>query len=347
MNHATVAFGAGLILSIALYPAFITTLARYHAGQRIGQFGPASHRVKAGTPTMGGVLFCAIAVVVWLVLDRGRGGFVAVFALAAGAAIGIVDDVLNIRGAGRQLGLLENQKLALQAVVGLLVGAGLYAVGAARQVIPGFGAPDLGVAIVPVAAFAVIAASNAVNLTDGVDGLAGTCAAIAFAALLAVALHLHAVAAAVVSAAIAGGLVGFLVVNWYPARVFMGDTGSLALGCCLVAVSAELRLLWLLPLLGIVFVAETLSVVINVTAIRKFKRRVFRASPLHHHFEALGLREQRLVLWFAAVAAVAALVTVELALHLRGMTRAGARSSSASPAAVPHVRARWWPRGGR
>jgi phospho-N-acetylmuramoyl-pentapeptide-transferase len=100
------------------------------------------------------------------------------------------------------------------------------------------------------------------------------------------------------------------VYNWYPARIFMGDAGSLALGATLVALAAEVHLLWLLPLLGIVFLVETLSVVINVTAIRRFGRRVFRASPLHHHFEELGLREQRLVAAFAAVAAIGTVLTV-------------------------------------
>jgi phospho-N-acetylmuramoyl-pentapeptide-transferase len=114
----------------------------------------------------------------------------------------------------------------------------------------------------------------------------------------------------VTTAALIGGLCAFLVFNWFPARIFMGDTGSLALGCALVAASAELHLLWLLPLMGVVFVAETLSVIVNVTAIRRFHRRVFRASPLHHHFEELGLRERRLVACFAAAAAAGTLLTV-------------------------------------
>jgi len=106
----------------------------------------------------------------------------------------------------------------------------------------------------------------------------------------------------------------FLAYNWWPARVFMGDVGSLALGCALSAVAAELRLLWLLPLLGLVFVAEALSVIVNVTAIVRFHKRVLLASPLHHHFEALGLREQRLVVAFGAVAVLAALLCVWLAV---------------------------------
>ena len=315
MNHAIAALLLGLVGCVALYPAFLGVLARLHAGQRVKDYNPASHAAKAGTPTMGGLLFGAAVVIAWLLLDRSRAGFVLVFAVLAGGAIGWLDDIANIRGSAA-LGLGAVQKLALQGVAGILIGIGLYMVGATQQHIPWLGSPSLGIAIVPLAAIAVVACSNAVNLTDGVDGLAGSCCAVAFVALLVVALHLHAVPAVVATAATVGGLVAFLLFNWFPARVFMGDTGSLALGCLLVAVCCELQLLWLLPLLGIVFVAETLSVIINVTAVRRFRRRVFRASPSHHHFEEIGLREDRLVVSFTLVSAIAAIATLILARDL-------------------------------
>jgi phospho-N-acetylmuramoyl-pentapeptide-transferase len=310
VKHAAVvlvlAFGAGL----ALYPWLTTQLARGGARQRVQTYNPSSHMVKMGTPTMGGILFCVIAVVAWLAFDRSRVGFVAVFALGAGATLGLLDDRDNIRGKG-VYGLGVSQKIAFQALIGLLVGIGLDVAGATRQYFPGLGAPDLhGAGIILVSIVAVIAVSNAVNLTDGVDGLAASCSAIVFAGLLAVALHQHALPVVIVTAALVGGLAAFLVFNWFPARLFMGDTGSLALGCALVATAAEVHLLWLLPLMGIVFVAETLSVIVNVTAIRRFHRRILRASPLHHHFEELGLGERRLVSGFAAVAAVGTLLTV-------------------------------------
>jgi phospho-N-acetylmuramoyl-pentapeptide-transferase len=115
---------------------------------------------------------------------------------------------------------------------------------------------------------------------------------------------------ALIAAALAGAVISFLLFNWFPARVFMGDAGSLALGCVVVALTTELHLLWFLPVLGIVFVVEAASVVVNVTAIRRFGRRVLRASPIHHHFEEIGLREQRLVASFAAAAALGVAVTV-------------------------------------
>jgi phospho-N-acetylmuramoyl-pentapeptide-transferase len=252
-------------------------------------------------------------VLVWLLLDRSRAGFLIVFALVSGAGLGILDDIANVRGLGA-LGLLGRQKLIAQALIGVLLGIGLHSVGLTRQVFPFLGAADLGWGVVVLTTLAVVAASNAVNLTDGVDGLAATCSVLVLAATWALALHVGDRPAAILAAALCGGVVAFLVYNWWPARVFMGDAGSLALGCALTAVAAELRLLWLLPLLGLVFVAETLSVIVNVTAITRFHRRILLASPLHHHFEELGLREQRLVLSFGAVAAAAAALTALVAL---------------------------------
>ena len=313
MIRSTAAFVLCLVAGVAFYPMVIGALARARAGQRIQAYNPATHLVKAGTPTMGGLFFCLLAVAAWAVLDHTRAGFVIAFAVAAGAALGVLDDLANIRGRGA-LGLVARQKLVLQVLLGILIGIGLHNVGATRQVLPVLGSVDLGWGVLVLAALAVVATSNAVNLTDGVDGLAGWCSVLVFSAVWALALHLGDRSTAIVSAALVGGVLAFLVYNWWPARVFMGDTGSLALGCALAAAAAEVRMLWLLPLLGVVFLAETVSVIVNVTAITRFGRRVFLASPLHHHFEELGLREQRLVLWFGAAAAGGAMLAVLAAL---------------------------------
>lgn len=312
--RALVAFALCLVVGMALYPALISLLAARHAGQRVSVYMPQGHLAKAGTPTMGGLLFCILAVAAWVLLDRGRGGFLIAFAVVSGALIGTLDDLANIRGV-LALGLLGRQKLVVQAAVGVLLGIGLHASGFTHEVVPGFGSPDLGWGILPLSVLAVMAASNAVNLTDGVDGLAGSCSLIAFATTWALAAHAGNQPVAIASAALCGGVLAFLVYNWWPARVFMGDTGSLALGAALAVAAAELGVLWLLPLLGFVFVAETLSVIINVTAIRRFGVHVFRASPIHHHFEELGLREQRLVVCFAGVASLGALLTAWVALR--------------------------------
>jgi phospho-N-acetylmuramoyl-pentapeptide-transferase len=307
--RALVVMAIAFVAGALLYPLLISALVRRNIGQRVARYGPTTHRIKEGTPTLGGVLFVALAVLAWIIGDRTRTGFVPVFALLAGAVIGGIDDLVNVRS-GNELGLPAWHRLAIEGVAGVLVGLGVLITGFTQQYFPGLGAPDLHWGVVIVVALAVVATSNAVNLTDGVDGLAASCAGIVFFGVALIAVHTGNVPVTVLAAALTGSVAAFLVYNWHPARLFMGDTGSLALGAALVALTAEVHLLWLLPLLGIVFVVETLSVVINVTAIRRFGHRIFRASPLHHHFEELGLREQRLVAAFATAAAVGTVVTV-------------------------------------
>ena len=294
------AFGAGL----TLYPWFTTRLARSGAGQRVQAYNPTTHRIKIGTPTMGGLLFCGITAVAWLVFDRTRVGFVVVFALGAGALLGLLDDRDNIRGRG-VFGLPAYEKIAFQAFIGLLVGIGLDVVDATRQYIPGLGAPDLhGAGIIAVSILAVIAVSNAVNLTDGVDGLAASCSAVVFAGLLAVAVHQHALPVVIVSAALVGALAAFLVFNWFPARLFMGDTGSLGLGGAIGGLAVMTQTEVLLIIIGGIFVIEALSVAIQVFAFKTFRRRVLLMAPLHHHFEMLAWSETKIMLRFWIIAAV-------------------------------------------
>jgi len=310
MSHAILVAAVCFVAGVLLYPALVTVLARAGAGQMVQEYNPSStHRAKAGTPTMGGILFCLVAVAVWLATDRTHAGFVIAYALVGGAAVGFLDDLANVRGLG-SLGLDVRQKLLLQAVVGVAVGFGLHAAGATTQDLPGAGMLDLGWGIVPIAAVAVVATTNAVNLTDGVDGLAASCVGIALVGAITSSIWLGASSAAALSAALLGTLAAFLVFNWHPARIFMGDTGALGLGAALTAICIEAHLLWLLPLLGIVFAVETASVIVNVTAITRFRKRLFRASPLHHHFERLGVSEQRLALLFAAAGVVALALTL-------------------------------------
>ncbi|MGA7988270.1 MAG: phospho-N-acetylmuramoyl-pentapeptide-transferase [Candidatus Dormiibacterota bacterium] len=316
MREAIIVGVLALVVGVLLYPAFIGLLVRYGARQHVASYSPASHRAKEGTPTLGGALFCVVAVAVWLVVDRSRQGFIPIFALVAGAIAGGLDDVINISQVQR-LGLTVWQKLGLQGITGVLVGIGLTITGFTHQFFPGLGAPNLGWGLAIVVAVAVVAMSNAVNLTDGVDGLAASCTSLVLIGITIIAVTRSDVPVAAIAAALAGVVASFLVFNWFPARVFMGDAGSLALGSAIVALTAELHLVWLLPVLGIVFVIEAASVVVNVTAIRRFGRRVLRASPIHHHFEEIGLREQRLVLSFAGVAAVGTAITV-LYAHVAG-----------------------------
>lgn len=313
MLSSVIVCGVAFVIAIAAYPTFIRRLGRRDVRQHVQSYAPSTHAKKAGTPTMGGALFCAVAAAIWLVVDHSRSGFLAIFALLAGAGLGLMDDLDNVRGRGA-LGLLGRQKLFVQAVIGVTVGIGLARAGFVEQIVPGKGIVDFGDGVAIIVALAVVATSNAVNLTDGVDGLAGSCTLVALLALWLMAAHMQQVAVAVVCAATIGALAGFLAFNWHPARVFMGDTGSLALGCLLTVAAAEVKMLLLLPLLGLVFVAEVLSVIINVTAIRKFHHRIFRSSPLHHHFEELGVGEGRIVAMFSAIGAAAGLIALLIAI---------------------------------
>ena len=304
------------LVGLVLYPPLVSLLVRRGIGQKVAVYGPATHLRKEGTPTFGGALFCAIAIATWLILDRSRVGFVAVFALLGGAGLGALDDIVNIRST-KHRGLGAWQRVAVEGALGVCVGIGLVVTGLTHQYFPGLGAPDLGWGIVPLTVLATIAVANAVNLTDGVDGLAASCMALVLFGITFIAAPAHEMHPAIIAAALTGAVAAFLVFNWHPARIFMGDTGSLALGTALVALSAEVHLLWALPLLGIVFLVETLSVIVNVTLIRRFGRRLLRASPLHHHFEELGVSEERVVAGFAAVAAIATMFTV-LLTHYAG-----------------------------
>lgn len=294
------------LLGVVIYPAFISLLARHHIGQRVADYTPGVHYKKTGTPTVGGALFCLPPVIAWVIFDRHPLGFVPVFALLAGAVMGLLDDVANVFGTTATYGLMLRQKVLLQLTIGVLIGTGLYVVSLTHQWIPIVGNVDFGVWIIPITALAIVAASNAVNLTDGVDGLCASCSVVALCALWIIGLQQNNRTAVIVSASLVGVLCAFLVYNWSPARVFMGDAGSLALGSAMVALAAALHVIWMLPLIGIVFVIETLSVIINVTAITRFHRRIFLSSPLHHHFEAKGMRDGPLVTRFALVGVVGA-----------------------------------------
>ncbi len=304
-------FFLALVVSVLIAPAVIGLLANAGLQQQIREEGPQSHRGKAGTPTAGGVLFLAIAVLLYLVGDRSMAGGLVLLALLLGGVLGLADDLRAVRG-GRNLGLRARQKIVAQLATGALLGYLAWRAGFGGQIIPFDGLRSLGAWLIPVGALAVAAGSNAFNLTDGSDGLAAGAGAIAFAGLALLAVRGHHPAGAYTSAALAGTLVGFLLYNFHPARLFMGDTGSLALGTAMVTAAIVNGLLWYLPLLALVFVLETISVIAQVVSFKTTGRRIFRMSPLHHHFHLLGWDEPRLAVSFWAVGGVAALLTLML-----------------------------------
>jgi len=308
-----IVFAAALILSALIFPAAIGQLARARIGQQIREEGPAAHHGKAGTPTAGGLVFVLVALVLYLAADRSvTGGFVLI-ALILGATLGFVDDFSAIRGR-RSLGLKARQKIVIQLASGALLGYLALRWGLTRQLVPFDGRHAIsGWILIVVTALAVAAGSNAFNLTDGSDGLAAGAGAISFGALALVAILQHHPGAGLMPAILAGCLIGFLFYNLFPARIFMGDTGSLALGTAMVAAAITTGFLWYLPLLALVFVVETVSVIAQVASFKMTGKRIIRMSPLHNHFIVSGWREMPIALYFWAGSLLAAALAVALA----------------------------------
>ncbi len=339
-----ITFRTGLAIATAFFVSLVVgpwLIGRLHAlqiRQSIREEGPEHHQAKAGTPTMGGLLIVGsftLATLLWADL---RNAYVwTVLAVTLGfAGVGFADDFLKVR-ARRNLGLTTGQKLILQAVVGLAGGVAARAVAAPAPHAGALALPflkdvlvPLGIAYLPFVMLVLLGASNAVNLTDGLDGLAvGAMAIVAstytvfvyIAGHVRIAEYLRVVAVsdsgevAVFTGAVAGAALGFLWFNCHPAQVFMGDVGSLALGggIGIVAVVAKQELL--LVLVGGLFVIEAMSVLIQVASYRLRRKRVFRMAPLHHHFELLGWGETQVVVRFwiiSVVFALAGLATLKL-----------------------------------
>jgi phospho-N-acetylmuramoyl-pentapeptide-transferase len=314
--------GAALFLAsagtgIVTIPYLIRGLVHLGAGKQIRAEGPASHQSKAGTPSMGGLIFVAIIVLfaqAFLTEHDGAVGVLIALILAA-AALGAYDDVLS-SARFRRGGMRARPKLAWQA--GIAAGAvALEALGPGLppQHVPGLGTVHLGWIIAPAAVLAIIAAGHAVNLTDGLDGLAGGTCAIALTAFAIIAFSQGQGTIGAFCLLAIGALVGFLWYNLHPARLFMGDAGSLALGSLLGGLAMVTgQIVALLPI-GAVFVAETLSVIIQVSYFKRTGgKRIFKMTPIHHHFEKLGWPETQIMSRFWLVGVAGAVVGLAAAL---------------------------------
>ncbi|MDN5346811.1 MAG: phospho-N-acetylmuramoyl-pentapeptide-transferase [Clostridia bacterium] len=307
------ALAAGTTLIVG-WPGIIL-LTRLRAGQNVRSDGPRSHLAKAGTPTMGGLLFLIGTSVATLLLAPPTPEiWILLLATWGFALIGFADDFLKVV-LRRPLGLLARQKLGGQIILGLAVGASVvFLAGRGTDLtVPVLGWQwHLGWLYIPFACLLMVAAGNAVNLTDGLDGLAaGVTFWVALAYFL-IGLFLDKIDLVIFTLALAGGCAGFLVYNFHPARIFMGDTGSLALGGAIGALALLTRTEMVLPLLGGIYVLETLSVIIQVVFFRLTGRRFFRMSPLHHHFELLGWPETRVVFFFWFLAIIFAVLGLSL-----------------------------------
>jgi phospho-N-acetylmuramoyl-pentapeptide-transferase len=310
--------GIALLVSLIGTPLLIRWLQAQGIGQQIREDGPEGHITKAGTPTMGGLMIVAGAVVGYLVghLRAGaiytRAGLLVLMVVVGAGLVGLADDWIKVRRR-RSLGLNKRAKMAGQVVV-----AGGFAFLATRWVgvddalsftrADAPGTPDLGWAWMVWAVLVIIGSSNAVNLTDGLDGLAAGSGAFAFSAFAIMGFwqfrHLdvygisQALDLALLAVALTGACTGFLWWNAAPARIFMGDTGSLAIGGGIAALALVMKLDMLLPVIAGLYVLVTMSVIVQVISFRFFHRRVFRMAPIHHHFELAGWPETTVIVRF-------------------------------------------------
>jgi phospho-N-acetylmuramoyl-pentapeptide-transferase len=324
-----------LALSLALGPWMIRRLHDFQIGQVIRQEGPQSHHAKAGTPTMGGLLILTSAIVptlLWADLSDYY-IWIAVLATSAFGAVGFADDYLKLVRRSHH-GLIPRYKMGGQILVAIAVGVAVLMLSRqnpplynTRLIFPFFKnlIPDLGWFYVAFTVLVLVGASNAVNLTDGLDGLAISTFAVSAAAFTALAYVTgHAVLAqylmlvrfapagelTIFCGALVGASLGFLWYNSYPAEIFMGDVGSLALGGALGTVAILIKQELLLPIVGGVFVIEALSVIIQVASFKLTGQRVFKMAPIHHHFELIGWSEPKIIARFLIMAIIFALFSL-------------------------------------
>jgi phospho-N-acetylmuramoyl-pentapeptide-transferase len=312
LGEIVMAGSASLLICMFLGPRFIDYLRLKEFGQQIREEGPAGHHGKAGTPTMGGLAIFLSILVPFLILSDYRASSLAVLGTAlAMAALGFADDVIKLRKR-RSLGVSGKTKLLVQALTAIALWLVVTEYVNLNDTLR-LRVVDLSVElgyVYPVLIFLVLAgATNGVNLTDGLDGLAAGCAAIVFLTYTAMTFITSGQQdLALLSASLVGACVGFLWFNSFPASVFMGDTGSLGLGGAIAALAVMTKTELLLIVIGGIFVIEALSVAIQVFAFQRFRRRVFLMAPIHHHFELAGWSETKIILRFWIVAAICAAI---------------------------------------
>ncbi|OIJ17742.1 phospho-N-acetylmuramoyl-pentapeptide-transferase [Anaerobacillus alkalidiazotrophicus] len=306
------------LVSVILSPIIIPFLRRLKFGQSIREEGPKSHQKKSGTPTMGGVMILgAIAIATVFMIGQFLTLTVEVYLLLlvtlGFGLLGFLDDFIKVV-LKRNLGLTSKQKLLGQLIIATIFYIVIKKLEFSTIInVPGTDLGiDIGILYLPLIIIMLVGASNAVNLTDGLDGLLAGTAAIAFGAYAVIAFNAEQMDIAMFCAAVVGGVLGFLVFNAHPAKVFMGDTGSLALGGAIAAVAILTKMEILLVIIGGVFVIETLSVIIQVISFKTRGKRIFKMSPLHHHYELSGWTEWRVVVTFWLVGLVFAVLGIYL-----------------------------------
>lgn len=318
LKHSAVVLIA-FTVSIFVTAIMIPILKKKQFGQFIREEGPKAHLNKAGTPTMGGIAIIAgiTAAILYSGLSIGKVSLdkiAIILSMIAFGIIGFIDDYNKIAKKQNE-GLTPKQKVFLQILFGLAL-AVFMAVREGTDVFIPFTKVyvDFGWFYIPFVVFTEVAMANAVNLTDGLDGLASSTTAIVAASFTIIGIAIIPggdEAMSVAGQAILGASLGFLVFNHYPAKIFMGDTGSMALGGALSATAIVGNMEWLLPISGLIFVIEALSVIIQVIYFKKTGgKRIFRMAPIHHHFELGGCSESKVVVWFSLFAALCCIVAI-------------------------------------
>jgi phospho-N-acetylmuramoyl-pentapeptide-transferase len=314
-----------MVMAAVLFPLWIRLLRVRNIGQQVRADGPQGHLVKQGTPTMGGVLILLVVIAVFMLLGHAsRSTMLALGTMVACGLLGFVDDWAKVSHE-RSLGLRPRAKMfwqALIAIVFCLLVVNWAGLSTSVRIPLTSARIDLGVFtwVVPVAGHAILipwlylafvfvmvsGMSNAVNLTDGLDGLAAGTVTIVTLAYAGIAFRQDSLSTALLAAAISGACVGFLWYNSYPADIFMGDTGSLGLGAAIAALAVITKTELLLLVIGGIYLAETLSVVMQVASFKMTGKRIFRMAPLHHHFEMLGWSETKVMVRFWIVTGILA-----------------------------------------
>ncbi len=328
MSHVFVLSLASFLLAMCLTPVYTFFAYRYRfwkrqrenavTGEKLRVFNELHEKkLRRNIPTMAGIIGVVAVVAVTLLfnLDRAQ-TWLPLAAFVGGAAVGLIDDYLNVFGSNRKdAGLRAPVKFALITLMGLVLGWFFYAkLGVNSFHVPFYGDLSIGWLIIPLFAFAVVATGNAVNISDGLDGLAGGLLAISFATFGAIAILQNNILMAGFCFTLVGALLSYLWFNIYPARFFMGDVGSFAYGAALGVVAMLTNSLLLLPIIGLLFVVEAGSSVIQIVSKKLFGKKIFLSAPIHHHLEAIGWPETKVTMRFWVIGCVTAFIGFMLAL---------------------------------
>ncbi|MDT2829865.1 phospho-N-acetylmuramoyl-pentapeptide-transferase [Vagococcus carniphilus] len=307
----------GFAFVLMAMPQFIAFFKMKKMGQAVREEGPQAHLAKTGTPTMGGVIFlfsillASIITGIWQ-KELTTSFWSVLFILGLYGLLGFLDDFIKVFKK-RNLGLNSKQKLIGQIIGGIILYAVMKTEGISDALhIPFLGEVNLGIIYGVFAVFWLVGFSNAVNLTDGIDGLVSGLGSISFGTYAIIAWHQEQYEILLICIASVGALLGFLVYNKKPAKIFMGDVGSLALGGMLAAISILLHQEWTLLLIGLVYVIETASVILQVGSFKLTGKRIFKMSPIHHHFELSGWSEWKIDIVFWIVGLVMSGITLTI-----------------------------------